>query len=336
LSATVMGMALGLSEYDLRRFVGSLRVSGYKGHIILGVQSNVDKGVLNYLKRNRVTAKKLKFSNCTFEPLYNDETLKAENDKRNIAGLTVCIKNYPNIKERWAKYALGRDWLEACKSCTGPVMLTDVRDVYFQSNPFGLGQPEISGLQVFEEHPEMTTEHWLVDWPVGDCKGVHLKKPMLCSGTTIGTRDAMDNYLNKMYEEMQRWINDPKCRFITLADDQSIHNWLYYNGDLKNAVAIKHRQGLVNTVGFEGNKIYENHCKKNREKGLLYPESIPFEGASNYTWISDHFGLTNQEGKFTNMDGSISPVIHQYDRLGIPFQSWLEQVEMSWEDDAKR
>jgi hypothetical protein len=325
-SATIMGMALGLSEDDLKRFVESLRATGYKGHIILGLKSNVDKNILNYMKRNRVTPKKLIFSNCTFEPFYTNETFMAEKDMRNKIGLTVCIKKYPNIKQRWAKYALGRDWLQECKTCTGPVMITDVRDVYFQSNPFALEQAEVNGLQVFEEHPAVTTEHWLVDWPVGDCKGIHLKRPMLCSGTTIGTRDAMFNYLNKMYEEMKRWISDPKCRFISLADDQSIHNWLYYNGDLENAVAIKHRQGLVNTVGFEGNKIYENHCKKNREKGLKYPESIPFEGASKDTWISDSFG---------NLDGSISPVIHQYDRLGIPFQSWLETLERSWENDAR-
>jgi len=34
-----------------------------------------------------------------------------------------------------------------------------------------------------------------VDWPVGDCKGVHLKKPMLV---------AMVKYLDKMYEESSR------------------------------------------------------------------------------------------------------------------------------------
>jgi hypothetical protein len=331
-----MGMAINLGD-EMKRFVNSLRATGYAGHIILGVRHDVDNVTLQYFKQNRVIPKLLEFSNCTYGSFYTEETLKKEGDIRNIIGLSVCIKSYPDIKERWAKFPLGRDWLEECPTCTGPVLISDVRDAYFQRNPFGPDQPEVKGLQVFEEHPNMTTGNWLVDWPVGDCKGTHIYKPMLCSGTIIGTREAMIKYCITMYEEMKRWIQDPKCRFKTLADDQSIHNWLFYNGDLgPDAVAIPNREGIVNTVGFEGDKIFQAHRSKMYAMNASDPETAPYEGASEQTWASpEKYGIVNENGEFTNFDGSVSAVIHQFDRLGLPFIFWLNKREELWKKHSQ-
>jgi hypothetical protein len=328
-----MGMATGLHMADLTIFVGSLRKTGYQGHIILGVNDDIEESVLDYFKMRNVTPIIVSYSHCTFEPFYKTkEELKAETSSSLVRDLTVCAEAYPDVKLRWAKYPMGIDWLEKCKTCTGPVMITDVRDVYFQYDPFGPGTPEVTGLQVFEEHPGVTTEHWLVDWPVGDCKGVHFKKPMLCSGTTVGTPEAMIKYLATMYKEMRRWIKDPKCRFKTMADDQSIHNWLFYNGDLEGAVAVKFREGIVNTVGFEGDKIFRENEKRHQDEGDRHPDVQPFPGATLRTWISTDYGITNEDGEFTNLDGTVSPVIHQYDRLGPPFQRWLQHMDFSRDD----
>lgn len=99
-SATVMGIAIGL---DTKPFVNSLRATGYSGHIILGVRHDIDNTTLQYFEKNCVTPKLLEFSHCTFEPFYTNETIKNEGDPHNIAGLTgltICIKSYPDIKER--------------------------------------------------------------------------------------------------------------------------------------------------------------------------------------------------------------------------------------------
>ena len=71
-----------------------------------------------------------------------------------------------------------------------------------------------------------------------ECRGVTYDKPMLCSGSTIGTRDTMLQYLEKMYDEMKAWAADPKCHFSINGDDQSIHNYLFYSGQLPFAKAI--------------------------------------------------------------------------------------------------
>lgn len=335
-TATVMGMATGFTKQDMTRFVGSLRKTGYRGHIIIGVNADVDQSILEYFEKRDVTPKFIKYTDCTFEPFYKtEEELQAEGSISTRKGLTICAESYPDVKVRWIKFPMGRDWLRDCKTCTGPVMIADVRDLYFQRDPFGPGSPEVTSLQVFEEHPDLSTEHWLVDWPVGECKGVHLKKPMLCSGTTIGTLDDMMKYLDKMYEEMKRWLADPKCRFKTLADDQSIHNWLFYNGDLENAVAVKHREGIVNTVGFEGDKIFRKKVKQDTEEGAKDADAKPYPGANDRTWISsEEYEVTDEDGEFTNYDGSVSSTVHQYDRFGIPFLHWIAKKDISQDDGS--
>lgn len=52
------------------------------------------------------------------------------------------------------------------------------------------------------------------DFPVTACKGRGVgKHPMLCSGSTMGSRDGMLAYFAAMDTEFRAWISDPKCRF---------------------------------------------------------------------------------------------------------------------------
>jgi hypothetical protein len=104
---------------------------------------------------------------------------------------------------------------------------------------------------------------------------------MLCSGTTVGTRVAMLRYLEIMYAEMKVWINDTKCRFNINGDDQSMHNYLFYSGQLPFANAIPHRSGgIVNTVGVDGARTWKQHTKEQQE---LYGKDIQ-EGMLLLLW----------------------------------------------------
>ena len=320
-SATVMGMAAGYDFSVYQGFVGSLRMSGYEGHIILGVDENIDIKSKLYLLSRDVTLKYINWVPCT------SRTPNKENDEKDIFEENDCAYPYEDMKVTWSRFPLQRDWLIECETCTGPVLLSDVRDVYFQRNPFAEGTPVIEGLQVFEEQYEVTTQHWLVEWPVRECKGITFEKPMLCSGTTIGTREATLQYLEIIYREMKEWILEVKCRFNIVGDDQSIHNYLFYTNQLPFAKAIPYRTGLVNTVGIDGSNIQEAHNNQLSEDGTL---SIPvkFSGASGNDWLGSvdflTYNLTNSDGLFVNDDGSITPVVHQYDRFGPILESWLQ------------
>jgi hypothetical protein len=326
-------MAMGYNVNMLRGFIGSLRKSGFLGHIILGVAEDVSPEVLDYFRFRNVTYKVLAKAKCTHHPWFdgNKTAMEAQKILRPDAydNLSYCVSPYTNIKSRWVKYPLARDWLLECKTCTGPVLLADIRDAYFQTNPFGPNLPKIQGLQVFEEHRKSTTEHWLVSWPIGECKNVTLNKPMLCSGTTVGTREAMLDYLNVIYEEMKLWISTEECRFFTVGDDQSIHNWLFYAGKIPNAVAIPIREGMVNTIGYEASLIFDAHLADGFAQNFTFEyirDEMDLKGATSKSWIGPEYGLTDEHGYFTNKDGSRSPMIHQFDRLGyLAFDRWREK-----------
>jgi hypothetical protein len=331
-TTTVIALATGYEIDTYQQFVGPLRKSGFKGKIIIGLHPDVDEKILEYMKFRDVTVKILQWTNCTYS--------KSQKEKDDIFKKTTCAVPYPDIKIRWSRFPLARDWLVECKECTGPVLLMDARDAIFQRDPFGPGSPKVEGLQVFQEHVNMTTKNWLTDWPIKDCKGVQYDAPMLCSGTTVGTRAAMIKYLEIMYEEMKVWIEEPKCRFDINGDDQSIHNYLYYSGQLPFATSIVNRMGgIVNTIGHHAAQAKKRHVEKvMAEKGLSKQDAhrVPFEGNNGKTWIGypkghiDH-GLTNDEGKFIEFDGSISRVVHQWDRFDWMYTHWLE--EQPWASD---
>ena len=253
-NATVLGMATGYPIQIYKRFVGSLRKSGYTGHIILGISPDAPTSVRQYLESRGVTMKEVSFGTCSYPMIMKKGGQKGE---------SLCAAQYPDIKLRWSRYALARDWLEECSSCTGPVLLTDVRDTMFQLDPFGKGSPPIRGLHVFEEHKNQTTQHWLTEWPLRVCKGMSYSETMLCSGTTIGTRAAMLAYLNIMDAEMKVWIENPQCRFGPNGDDHAIHNYLFYSGKLAFAHAIENRHGgHVHTVGVDGARAWNAHVQR--------------------------------------------------------------------------
>ena len=74
---------------------------------------------------------------------------------------------YPDYKIQWGRFPLAAEWLKECTECTDGVMLSDVRDAYFQRDPFAAVTHEqaASGLMLFEEHPMMTTKSAIVSLP---------------------------------------------------------------------------------------------------------------------------------------------------------------------------
>eukprot|EP00558_Chaetoceros_sp_UNC1202_P001242 CAMPEP_0197260040 /NCGR_PEP_ID=MMETSP1429-20130617/83831_1 /TAXON_ID=49237 /ORGANISM="Chaetoceros sp., Strain UNC1202" /LENGTH=200 /DNA_ID=CAMNT_0042724271 /DNA_START=544 /DNA_END=1146 /DNA_ORIENTATION=+ len=125
-----------------------------------------------------------------------------------------------------------------------------------------------------------------------------------------------------MHAEMLSWMKDEKCFDVNMeGDDQSIHNYLFYSGNLPFATAIPNREGIVSTVGVEAAWIWGMHAAMYGSDAT----SIPFPGADegNGRWIGLHYSLTDEKGYHINFNGETSAVIHQHDRYGPPFQKWL-------------
>ncbi|CAB9498891.1 expressed unknown protein [Seminavis robusta] len=330
--ATVMGMATNYPLKTFRQYVGSLRKTGFEGKIILAISQDPKAGVEDYLKIQNVTMKRIQKINCTYDLL----EIRGR-DKKNLNShqieVATCADPYPNLKIRWSRFALLRDYLEECKECTGPILISDVRDTFFQRDPFGPEAPPVTGLQVFEEFKEQRTTHWLVQGPVEKCKNIKIfNETMLCSGTTIATRNDMLRYLNDMVAEMRFWMQHEKCCCNDMnGDDQSIHNWLFYGSKqlATYGTAQPNRMGLVHTAGAQASRLFQAKRKKGMEElGLEQRAAVvmPFtskEEEERGNWLGPEHGLTDPQGYLLDFNGERSFVVHQADRFGYPFEKWL-------------
>jgi len=235
----------------------------------------------------------------------------------------------PNAMQiRWGRFPFLRDALESCKACTGPVLMTDVRDTIFQRDPFGDGAPEIEGLHFYAEHRTVVASHPFIRHPIMACKNVMLQGPMLCSGTTIGTRETMLGYLNTMYDEMVEWMKDENCWSKKAGGDQAIHNYLYYTKrfDHLHPQVYDPREEIVNTVGAKGVAISRMHTKINQGRAahkIAYVGTDPNRGR----WLPREFDLTDDQGYFIDYNGERSRIVHQYDRFGSHASDWINQKE---------
>ena len=150
-------------------------------------------------------------------------------------------------------------------------------------------------------------------------------------------------YLDTIQKEMADWMTKPNCRIDMRGDDQSIHNYLYYTDQLKNAKAIPHRTGAIHVVGYEAARIFETAQKeaKDGHTGNLWVrdnnwhnwlpdnpiEKFDHEIQANSTY--DINLINRNTGQIVN-DGSPSAQLHQYDRFGPLMDMWFNEM---WKND---
>ena len=144
-----------------------------------------------------------------------------------------------------------------------------------------------------------------------------------------------------------------------------MHNWLFYGTDLLwqrppskiingtyveltpsqlqrrrriNAIAVRNREGIVNTVGAHASLIHTNHLRI-KEKYLPKEEQVdmhsqPFDVAGyGYDgraqkpndWLGIHHGLSDEDGYIVQNDGTRSFVLHQMDRFGPQYYRWIDK-----------
>ena len=323
----VLGVAAGYDLSVFKRFVGSLRATGYSGHIILGVEPNLDEDIAIYLKGQNVITKPVEttLDECTYHgaKLHNGESYAMK-----------CFKDYPDYKMSWGRFAFYRDWLHECDTCSGGVMLTDVRDVFFQRDPFQ-NKEKLRPLMLFEEIPELTTGDWITTMPLSICKKefhFHAEK-MICSGSTMGSTQAILDYIDVMLSEFENWKAKDQCRIDMVGDDQSIHNYLYYTNKFHDAITIPHRTGPIHVVGVQAALIYR---RAKDEIGGQHQSVLTDYYAKNkekwQNWLPERDNLIDPNtGLILNLDGTPSPQVHQIDRFMGLISGWLQKMEeLDW------
>jgi hypothetical protein len=155
------------------------------------------------------------------------------------------------------------------------VMVTDIRDVLFQDDPFRGG---VGRLEVFAEEPPATiggqqaNSDWIRELYGPAVLAEMADKPISCSGTVFGDRESILHYLSEMRQE-SFWRRQPLT-----AHDQGIHNYLVWSGRLEPVTLVANGEGRVLSMA-------------------LMP-----------SFRRDH------DGYLLNRDGTRPAVVHQYDR----------------------
>eukprot|EP00948_MAST-09A_sp_MAST-9A-sp1_P003110 g3110.t1 len=295
----VMGYATNYGIVTLKRFVRSLRNTGYMGDIVLAVD-NPSEDVQRYLYQEGVISV--------------DISLDAIN-------LDANLDSFDKVRvPRFRKY---QEWAQFYPD--GIMLMTDTRDVFFQSHPFpseieniffprtNSDSPPQSSIELafFEEDSRMTIAKckYNRDWVIS-CWGEDMlekigSNPILCSGTIYATAKGIMRYTTAMLEEANTMYASPAgvsqkegqhgkaCR-----NDQAYHNVLFYTGKFSRLDSESHSNikvfsqgnGVVNTLGY-----------------VIALGDSPLDS----------------EGFVVQSDGiTRSPVVHQYDR-NLELVNWV-------------
>ncbi len=162
------------------------------------------------------------------------------------------------------------------------VLITDIRDVFFQCDPFDYGYKDC--LYSFAEYRNISIQSnkanlkWIkAAYPSSFITSELLSKPVICAGVTIGNYKRIILYLEAMTNEIIRVA--PHIGAY-MGPDQGIHNYLIWNKKIKNVIILNNNNGPVLTIGVEPD------------------ENI----------------RVDKNGKLVNNDNSIINILHQYDR----------------------
>jgi len=254
----VLGLAAGYHAGDVRPFLRSLGAVGFAGECVLFV-SPTTRGTD---EMQRLGARIVPFER------------------------PAAMAHVPC--NAW-RYFLYLDFLRAESARHERILLTDVRDVIFQRDPFALSWE--NGLHVMLEDARMRVADcaYMVRWTLGHlgrgALAAMADRPISCSGTTFGDRESVLAYLERLTARLLPFAPGPGMAGF----DQAVHNYLLHTGGLPGANL--HENGrVVLTLG--------------------YVEGEP---------------KTDADGAVLAADGRPVPMVHQYDRKPALFRQIRER-----------
>jgi hypothetical protein len=189
------------------------------------------------------------------------------------------------------------------------VWMIDLRDSYFQKDPFEFINPERTILHVFNGVESKTIEQcsWNSGW-IKDCFGEKTlasvgNNKIICSGVVAGTMDIAYEYISIMKEIIsgKKLNKEILNNFLSLSNTQPSFPTCERNGV---------DQGTHNVI------IYKNYLKK------IYSDDTVVQ-----QWSQTNTPVCNMQGrvcvvqgndknnmKVMNPTGDVVNVVHQYDR----------------------
>lgn len=251
----VLGAVRGLEAEQISPFLISLAKSGFKGRVAFFV-SNISERTRKWL------------------------------DDAQIMLLTIdedtTLSRTPVNSLRYFVYEQLIDQLD---SAITQIMHADVRDIFFQQDPFTIDHG--GDLCCFLENERMDLSRcvansgWLAAAYGKEALSALGHHPISCSGTTIGPAPIMKAYIRAMTAGL-RAIDErvPNILHVIPGIDQAVHNYLLRTGGLPR-----------------------NRCFRNEDGPIL---TLNYVKRGDITW--------NEDGLVVNDRNIPVHVLHQYDR----------------------
>jgi hypothetical protein len=286
----ILGILDNYSFHQIKFFFISLKQSGFTGDICMFTGANLTPRTIRLMKK--YGAKTIPFSGLS--------SLPADN----LAGQQFNFPqpiNYFNFR-----HYLYYDFLQRNKDVYDYVLLTDVRDVYFQRDPFDFDKTTGLYCALEGKHKKLKdcsfNGRWL-EFIYGK-KGVEEvgENIISCAGTTWGDTEAMLDYLTKMLQKIEK-LPDAKT-----AIDQAIHNYMIWKKMLPQVTFLNNDDGVILTLSYEKGYTIEADDKVRAANGRLVNVLHQFDRMPDLKALSDKlFG----NGKY------IDKGLHYYYRMGI-------------------
>merc|ERR1711871_974329 len=152
--SVVIGLAAG-DNYgpQSKPFIDSLRATGYHGDIVLGVSQSTadDPGMKEYYSEQRVTLMVVAVHECS-------KASRMQEFGQKVCGEIIHNGQPVEVSPNLARFQFYADAVEAYQG-SDLVFLSDVRDTYFQRDPFPVLKQVTAShdLITFEEEVEMFT-----------------------------------------------------------------------------------------------------------------------------------------------------------------------------------
>ena len=209
---------------------------------------------------------------------------------------SVALADVPAIRSynvaRYAGYAAHL----AGRADVGRVLLTDVRDVVFQRDPFGVAA---GPLHLFLEHPAKAIGQciWTSSWiryRYGDAALPPLAaRPIVCSGVVLGDAAAVRDYLRVVDAQLPPTL---RATNYMAGYDQGVVNVLCHGGR------------------FPGATLHAYHDTPVLHLGNAPPDEL----------------ACDVRGEVVNAAGAPVAIVHQYDR----HPALAERIAARWGGEA--
>ncbi|XXJ20542.1 hypothetical protein ACR42D_13605 [Desulfovibrio caledoniensis] len=254
----ILGLAAGYHYGDVRPFLASLDRGAYAGDLVFFVS----------------------------------ETTRDLGRMRGHGAELLPMDQAPGLEDvpcNGLRYFLYLDYLRTCGQTYDRILISDVRDVIFQGDPFAFPWPD--GISCTLEDPSAAVgscpfnARWVRDHLGEAALKAIADRPVSCSGTTVADHGSMLAYLEKMTERLL----PPTTGECMAGYDQGVHNH------------------LVHTGGLDGLTLYDN------DGPILTLAQTRGEPT------------VNGHGEILNRAGRVPGLVHQYDRKPSLFKMIRER-----------